>query len=155
MEGKGISWLSKDRHRQTLYLQSFGPTPAFVSFLVQPYPCLLFLFSLSKYLLSNPALRKSVSSIRCWIWERVLATHLAQRLGEFLLFLPKSDTTKGVRRIEPFIASHTHVHSLAISLSLSLSHTHTHTHTHARTHTPIIKGERSSPPSLFASSKSP
>lgn len=43
-----------------------------------------------------------------------------------------------------------------------LTHTHTHSlsgrvlHIHTiHTHTPIIKGERSSPPSLFASSKSP
>lgn len=118
---------------KTFYLQIFKPTPAFVSFLVQPYHCLLFLFSLSKYLLLNLALRKSVCSIRYRITERYLTTHLAQRLREYLFFSVKGQN-KGIRTIEPSIASHTHTH---------------------QSHTPIIKGDGSSPPSLFASSKSP
>lgn len=38
---------------------------------------------------------------------------------------------------------------------LSRTHTHSQFCTYTTKHTPIIKGERSSPPSLFASSKSP
>lgn len=116
---------------------------AFVSFLVYSY--LLFLFSLSKHLHLNPAnlslpsgLESEKGSWWC-IWPR--------RGVNFFPFF--REVTQ--QRCKENWAFHCLVHTPSLSLfSPSFAHRH-QTHTH----TPIIKGERSSPPSLFASSKSP
>jgi len=142
---KGISkWREETK---ALYLQSF-------SFCLIPRATT----ALARYSSSaraniyspNRALHKSVSSIRCTGSEKLSRRRIGPRDREnFSSIFPRSDTAKGVRRIQPSVASNKY--SLSLVLLLSLSRTYTLTHSH----TPIIKGKRSSPPSLFASSKSP
>lgn len=123
------------RRRRTLYLQSFRPAPACVSFFVQPYPLLAIPLQLEQIFTLESCTRQICLFHQVWNPTRGPDDTFGPEIGTiFLLFPSQKCHNKGARRIEPF--------------------TDTHTHACVRTHL-SLKGERRSPPSLFASSKSP